>query len=1099
MAKINIFISHTSKDHDFVWELAKKMKKDLKNIAKIFVDDWEIKVGDSIVRKIDEAAQNADFFIIVLSKYSIKQEWVQKEIDIAFTRLIQKKSKILPIWLEISAEEVPPILLPLKAAVFKTRVIIDEEEYQRLIKPILEHEKAKSLLKFQESVLDNIKHLDIILSKEKPTRQEVQFALNLIKENPVYERYFFSKLRSLEWFDILKSESFFSPEKAPGPEPAEKEGFYTIPYWNVLDYLERVSQKVNEPGNEIYIDELLEIIKEVTEYHKQIKRLDNYLIWSSFIRILSNLPTNKISMEIIDLIPVWLDSKFNTMLQVMEIMRKLFPRFLTDNPDDIQKAERIIWHLTEIKKEYEKKVLKVDIYLLQEFFKKHLNTIAEKCSIKLVNIFVERIKNIVSTEYEGTLNSLYDYEEKNYLLGKPVELFTYVLSQILLIKTKKEPKNVRQFLKSFFEESHPIFAKISLFVIGQNIETFKDLLWEVFETKGERIFEEATLFWGDELKKVLENLGPLDDNQKELLKEKIEEATRIYVQTLEEKDEKEKEKWKTILKQMIYKALSYDEEFKTLHDAMKQITGLDVELHPAIGKTEIKTGWGKSPLSVEKILEMDNAELAEYLIQFKTIDFWEGPTVEALAETLRTAVKTNPKKFTENLDPFLKIGYLYVARILEGFQEALKENKPIDYEKIFNFIEMYINQEKFWQDKFKVQSLKPITHRWVITAFYFFLTEALKNKEYPLPERLFEKVEYIIHLMLQNLKIELDKVILDYPQYSINTPIGRIIEVYIKFVLKVLGSSYDKKEVIKNNFVETYKKLLENRIIEAYTFFGMYFLNFYFHIDKDFTTKIVESLKPGEETWEAFIQGYLFIGRIHKDIYYLMRTHYEFALDYNFKDNLYREQLIQHISLAYLMGSESLNFLSLFYKLIEKFNPDDINQIIRFFWGQRDYLGENSEENKQIKKRILDFWEFVYNKLKNKEKYLSEEEKEILSNTVELTVFVPELTEPYINWIKFSARYIKNPVTFSFFLDYLQKFMEIGDKIQTAKNIGEILLKAPVFEYPEDKIKKFIKYLCETEDKEVKNITQHICNNYFEKVQNMNFLEEIKQICQKCG
>jgi len=935
--------------------------------------------------------------------------------------------------------------------------------------------------------------------KPKLTPKE-KAVLKLIERDKIVANYFFKKATDPKWLLYLKDKGFFSAEKAPGPEPAEKEGFYTIPYWNVLDYLERVSQKVNELGNEIYIDKLLEIIKEVTEYHKQTKRLDNYLIWSSFIRILSNLPTNKISMEIIDLIPVWLDSKFDTMLQAMEIMEKLFPKFLTDNPEDIQKAEQIIWHLTEIKKEYEKKVLKVDIYLLQEFFKKHLNTIAEKCSIKLVNIFVERIKNIVSTEYEGTLNSLYDYEEKNYLLRKPVELFTYVLSQILLIKTKKELKNVRQFLKSFFEESHPIFAKISLFVIGQNIETFKDLLWEVFETKGERIFEGATLFWGDELKKVLENLGPLDDNQKELLKEKIEEATRIYVQTLEEKDEKEKEKWKAIFKQMIYKALSYDKEFKTLHDAMKQITGLDVELHPAIGKTEIKTGWGKSPLSVEKILEMDNAELAEYLIQFKTIDFWEGPTVEALAETLRTAVKTDPQKFTKNLDPFLKIGYLYVARILEGFQEALKENKPIDYEKIFNFIKMYINQEKFWQDKFKVQSLKPITHRWVITAFYFFLTEALKNKEYPLPERLFEKVEYIIHLMLQNLKIELDKVILDYPQYSINTPIGRIIEVYIKFVLKVLGSSYDKKEVIKNNFVETYKKLLENRIIEAYTFFGMYFLNFYFHIDKDFTTKIVESLKPGEETWEAFIQGYLFIGRIHKDIYNLMRTHYKFALDYNFKDNLYREQLIQHISLAYLMGSESLNFLSLFYKLIEKFNPDDINQIIRFFWGQRDYLGENSEENKQIKKRILDFWQFVYDKLKEKgEEHLSEKEKEILSNTVELTVFVPELTEPYINWIKFSARYIKNPVTFSFFLDYLQKFMEIGDKIQTAKNIGEILLKAPVFEYPEDKIKKFIKYLCETEDKEVKNITQHICNNYFEKVQNMNFLEEIKQICQKCG
>jgi hypothetical protein len=344
MSKINIFISHTSADHDFVWELAKKLKRGLRGIAEIFVDDWEIKVGDSIVRKIDEAAQRADFFIIALSKHSINQEWVQREIDTAFTKLIQKKSKILPVWLEISENEVPSILSPLKAAVFKSRAIIDEQEYQKLIDPILDHEKAKSLLKFQENVLDNIKHLDLILRKETPTRQEVKFVLNLMKESPVYERYFFSKLRFLEWFDILKSEGFFSPEKAPVPELADKEGFYRIPHWNVLYYLEQISQKVNEPGNEMYIEPLLGIIKEVTEYHKETNAIDNYRTWDSFIRIVSNLPNEKITDEIINLVPIWLNSDFGSTVQIMEIVNKLIPKFLRkdSNDNDIKKAERII-------------------------------------------------------------------------------------------------------------------------------------------------------------------------------------------------------------------------------------------------------------------------------------------------------------------------------------------------------------------------------------------------------------------------------------------------------------------------------------------------------------------------------------------------------------------------------------------------------------------------------------------------------------------------------------------------------------------------------------------------------------------------------------
>jgi len=118
----------------------------------------------------------------------------------------------------------------------------------------------------------------------------------------------------------------------------------------------------------------------------------------------------------------------------------------------------------------------------------------------------------------------------------------------------------------------------------------------------------------------------------------------------------------------------------------------------------------------------------------------------------------------------------------------------------------------------------------------------------------------------------------------------------------------------------------------------------------------------------------------------------------------------------------------------------------------------------------------------------------LLSNIVELTVFLPELTEPYIDWLKFSAKFIKESATFAIFLDCLEKFKEIGDRIQTAKTIGEILLNVPVFTYPEDKIKAFIKYICETDDNEVKRIAKDICEKY---VRSEIFF--LKEICEKCN
>ncbi len=1094
MTKINIFISHTSKDHDFVWELTKKLKKDLSNIVNIFIDDWEIKVGDSMVGKIDEAAQNADFFIIVLSKYSLKQEWIQREIDIAFTRLIQKKSKILPVWLDISEEQVPPILLSIKAAVFRIRNIIDEEEYKKLIEPILDHEKAKYLLKFQESVLANIQHLDLILEKEKPTAKEVQIALDLMKQSPepVYERYFFSKLHSIEWFDILKLEGFFSPEKAPGPQPADKEGFYRIPYWEVLDYLELVSQKIEEPGNEIYIDKLLEIIKEVTNRHKETKEIDSYHIWSSFIRIISNFPNNKISEEIINLIPVWLDSKFDIDLQSMEIIEKLLPKLLTDNQEDIKKAEKLIEYLTEIKKIDEKKSFKIDIYNLNEFFDNNLDTIAQKCSIRLIDIFVKRIKELVSNEYDGTLNSLYDYEEANYLLERPVELFTYILSKILLIKTKNESQNVKQILKSFFEESLPIFTKIALFVIGQNVNIFKDLFWKVLKDKGDKIFEESTLFWGDELKRVLENLGQLNESQRNLLKEKILKAANNYKETLENKDEKEKEKWQSAFKQRIYKALSHDDEFKDLHNKIKKITGMNVELIPAIGKVEVKFGWGESPLTVEEILEKDNATLAKYLIEFRTVDSWKGPRVEALANELRTAVKTKPQNFTENLEPFLNVGYLYISRILEGLKEALTDDKSIDYGKILNFFEDYINRNEFWNDKLPVNASLSVTHTWVISAFGFFVTEGFQNKTYPIQERFFEKIDKILNLLLEKLQIEEpSEEISDHIFYSLNTPLGRVIEVYIKLVLKVLETPYNREKSVIKNFIDKYKELLEQKAIEAYTFLGLYLLNFYFHIDKGFTKEFVSSIKEKEENWEAFMEGYLSSGRVSKEVYEFMKEHYRYALDFSFKNKICREQLIQHISLVYLMGLENLESPSLFNKLIEKNDLDDINKIIWFFYRQRDYLKEDNDRNRQVKGKILKFWETIYNRLKNKKQF-TDKEKEVLSNILKLTGFFSELTQLYTDWLKFSAEFTKYSGDFSFFLNDFEKFKNTGDRVKTAKIIGEILLKFKPFDYPEDKIKDFIKYLIETDSPEVKNIAKKICDKYIK-----NEIYFIKELCEK--
>ena len=95
---IRIFISYNNADRSF----ARKLTTDLRTYGhKVWIDESEINIGDPLVEKIREALDNIDYVVVILSKASIKSEWVKKELDIAFNREIEEKRVvILPIIIE---------------------------------------------------------------------------------------------------------------------------------------------------------------------------------------------------------------------------------------------------------------------------------------------------------------------------------------------------------------------------------------------------------------------------------------------------------------------------------------------------------------------------------------------------------------------------------------------------------------------------------------------------------------------------------------------------------------------------------------------------------------------------------------------------------------------------------------------------------------------------------------------------------------------------------------------------------------------------------------------------------------------------------------
>lgn len=91
----SIFISHTWKDKPF----ARRLASDLVQLgARVWIDEAEIKLGDSLIEKIRTGIDDVDYLAVVLSPDSVASSWVQREVDIAMTQEIEgKQVKVLPL------------------------------------------------------------------------------------------------------------------------------------------------------------------------------------------------------------------------------------------------------------------------------------------------------------------------------------------------------------------------------------------------------------------------------------------------------------------------------------------------------------------------------------------------------------------------------------------------------------------------------------------------------------------------------------------------------------------------------------------------------------------------------------------------------------------------------------------------------------------------------------------------------------------------------------------------------------------------------------------------------------------------------------------
>lgn len=102
--EFDVFISHATEDKDGVVR-ALVTALETRGV-KVWYDEFELRIGDSLRRKIDTGLARSRFGLVVMSHAFFAKNWPQYELDGLVALEMAGRQRILPVWHEISKEEV---------------------------------------------------------------------------------------------------------------------------------------------------------------------------------------------------------------------------------------------------------------------------------------------------------------------------------------------------------------------------------------------------------------------------------------------------------------------------------------------------------------------------------------------------------------------------------------------------------------------------------------------------------------------------------------------------------------------------------------------------------------------------------------------------------------------------------------------------------------------------------------------------------------------------------------------------------------------------------------------------------------------------------
>ena len=135
----DVFVSHATEDKEsFSDEFVQILQEEFK--FKVWYDNVSIKWGDSIRTEIDRGLKKSKFGIVILSRSYIKKYWTNYELEGLFQREGNGGKLILPIWHDITKQEVQQFSPSLSGKMAMNTAIMTPHEIAEKLNELLKDE-----------------------------------------------------------------------------------------------------------------------------------------------------------------------------------------------------------------------------------------------------------------------------------------------------------------------------------------------------------------------------------------------------------------------------------------------------------------------------------------------------------------------------------------------------------------------------------------------------------------------------------------------------------------------------------------------------------------------------------------------------------------------------------------------------------------------------------------------------------------------------------------------------------------------------------------------------------------------------------------------